>query len=94
MQPYAFLKFYPLRALICLLILCLATAVFWSSGRVRADEDNDRHTTEEAAEETAQKPAQENTPPQPQPRDNPAFEIFVPSEQIAEDVPVPFPVDI
>lgn len=90
MHPYAFLKFYPLRALICLLILSLATAVFWSSGRVRADEDNDRHATEEAAEETAQ----ENTPPQPLPRDNPAFEIFIPSEQIAEDVPVPFPVDI
>lgn len=27
-------------------------------------------------------------------RDNTSFEVFVPSEQISEDLPVPFPVDI
>ena len=47
------------------------------------DEHDEPHTTSDAA-----------TDESPRPRDNTSFEVFVPSEQISEDIPVPFPVDI
>lgn len=65
-----------------LLAFCLAIATSW------ADDEED---AEPVARETPSEPA----PAQPQQqRDNRPFEVFIPSEQISEDVPVPFPVDI
>ena len=62
---------------------CLLLAL---SGPAWTDEPDAPDELQSAGEE----PAGES----PRPRDNSAFEVFVPTEQISEDTPVPFPVDI
>lgn len=65
-----------------LLLLLAAHAPGWAE-----DAEDDR-------EQPAPQPPSEAAAPSRESDASGPFEVFVPSEQISEDIPVPFPVDI
>lgn len=76
------------RALLVLPVLCFALAV----GAEDQHDDPAAAVTPPATAEPA--PSTEQPRRQEQQQEEHPFEVFVPSEQISEDLPVPFPVDI
>lgn len=62
-----------------LLLACVVHAPVWADEQEEASEPE---PTSESATQSAES------------RADAPFEVFVPSEQISEDIPVPFPVDI
>ena len=56
--------------------------------------EGDADASNERAEEDATAEAQEETPEKPDEDSGTLADVFTPSEEISEDIAVPFPVDI
>ena len=79
-------------------IAILVSALAWAPALAAQDEADEPETVREAAARNAE---ESEPPPAPEPDEAdepaagaPAREVFVPTEEISEDIEVPFPVDI